>query len=62
MRGYSEARSAIGLALWYPIQVLALAYALFVGFVWLVVPRFVAAFRVASPDRVGTAALAELAG
>ena len=45
VRGYSEARSAIGLALWYPIQIVALAYALFVGFVWLVVPRFVAAYE-----------------
>jgi general secretion pathway protein F len=45
VRGYSEARSTIGLALWYPIQVLALAYELFVGFAWLVVPRFVAAYE-----------------
>jgi general secretion pathway protein F len=45
VRGYSEARSTIGLALWYPIQVIALAYLLFVGFVRLVAPRFVAAFE-----------------
>ncbi|MGO9465360.1 MAG: type II secretion system F family protein [Isosphaeraceae bacterium] len=44
VRGYSEARSAIGLALWYPVLVLCLAYALFVGLVTLVVPRFVEAF------------------
>ena len=44
VRGYSDARATIGLALWYPILVLALAYGLFVGLVSLVVPRFVAAF------------------
>jgi general secretion pathway protein F len=44
VRGYSEARVAIGLALWYPLVVLALAYALFVGLVMVVVPRFVQAF------------------
>jgi general secretion pathway protein F len=44
VRGYSEARNAIGLALWYPLLVLCLAYALFVGLVVLVVPRFVEAF------------------
>ena len=32
-------------ALWYPLLVLALAYALFVGLVSLAVPRFVAAFE-----------------
>src|SRR5262245_34637244 len=31
VRGYSEARAAIGLALWYPVLVLSLAYLLFVG-------------------------------
>jgi type II secretory pathway component PulF len=45
VRGYSEARSTIGLALWYPLVVLSLAYALFVGMVLLVVPRFLEAFR-----------------
>ncbi len=40
VRGYSEARRAIGLALWYPVMVLALAYALFVGLVRMAVPRF----------------------
>jgi general secretion pathway protein F len=44
VRGYSEARSAIGLALWYPLLVVCLAYVLFVGLVALVVPRFVHAF------------------
>ncbi len=45
VRGYSEARAAIGLALWYPLLVLALAYVLFVGLVSLAVPRYVAAFE-----------------
>jgi type II secretory pathway component PulF len=45
VRGYAEARAAIGLALWYPLLVLALAYALFVGFVSVVIPRFVDAFE-----------------
>jgi general secretion pathway protein F len=45
VRGYSEARAAIGLALWYPLIVLSLAYILFVGLVGLAVPRFVDAFE-----------------
>jgi general secretion pathway protein F len=45
VRGYSEARNAIGLALWYPLLVLCLAYALFVGLVVVVVPKFVSAFE-----------------
>jgi general secretion pathway protein F len=45
VRGYSEARSAIGLALWYPLLVLILAYVLFLGLVSLAVPRYVAAFQ-----------------
>jgi general secretion pathway protein F len=44
VRGYSEARGAIGLALWYPVLVLVLAYGLFVGLVWFVAPRLVEAF------------------
>jgi type II secretory pathway component PulF len=44
VRGYSEARSAIGLALWYPILVLCLAYGLFVGLVYFVAHRLVEAF------------------
>jgi type II secretory pathway component PulF len=43
IRGVSDARNAIGLALWYPGLVVCLAYGLFVGLVALVVPRFVAA-------------------
>jgi general secretion pathway protein F len=45
VRGYCEARSSIGVALWYPILVLTLAYALFVGMVVEVIPRFVGAFE-----------------
>lgn len=45
VRGYSEARSAIGLALWYPLLVLCLAYGLFLGLVTIVVPRLVEAFE-----------------
>src|SRR6478752_9159860 len=37
VRSYSEARSAIGVALWYPIVVLSLAYALFLGLVMEVI-------------------------
>jgi type II secretory pathway component PulF len=44
IRGLSDARRSIGLALWYPGLVVCLAYGLFIGLVSLVVPRFVAAF------------------
>jgi type II secretory pathway component PulF len=44
VRGYNEARDAIGLALWYPLIVLSLAYFLFVAMVGLIVPKFVGAF------------------
>ena len=44
VRGYSDARAAIGLALWYPILVLALAYGLFIGLVSHIVPQFLATF------------------
>jgi hypothetical protein len=43
---YSEARAAIGVALWYPILVLSLAYDLFLGLLIEIVPRFIAAFEV----------------
>jgi type II secretory pathway component PulF len=45
VRGYSEARATIGLALWYPLVVLTLAYGLFVGMVTFIVPRFLEAFE-----------------
>ena len=45
VRGYSEARATIGLALWYPLVVLALAYALFIGLVSLALPRFIHTFE-----------------
>ncbi|MFO0953178.1 MAG: type II secretion system F family protein [Isosphaeraceae bacterium] len=44
-RGYSEARRSIGLALWYPLLVLTLAYLLFLGILTVVVPRFDSAFE-----------------
>jgi general secretion pathway protein F len=43
--GFSEARAAIGLALWYPLIVLSLAYVLFFGLVSWAVPRFIEAFE-----------------
>ena len=46
VRSYSEARAAIGVALWYPILVLSLAYGLFLGLVIEIVPRFIGAFEV----------------
>jgi type II secretory pathway component PulF len=45
VRGYSEARATIGLALWYPLLVVILGYALFVGLVTLAVPRFLGSFE-----------------
>jgi general secretion pathway protein F len=45
VRGYSEARTAIGVALWYPIVVMTLAYLLFLGLVIEVIPRFIGAFE-----------------
>ena len=50
VRGYAEARAAIGLALWYPLLVLCLAYVLFLGLLYLAVPRIVDA-----ADVLGTA-------
>jgi type II secretory pathway component PulF len=44
-RSYAEMRRVIGLALVYPLVVLTVAYALFVGFVVAVAPRFVAMIR-----------------
>ena len=43
IRGLTDARRSIGLALWYPGLVVCLAYVLFVAMVMLVVPRFLAA-------------------
>ena len=45
VRGYSEARAAIGVALWYPILVLSLAYGLFLALVVEVIPRFIGAYE-----------------
>jgi type II secretory pathway component PulF len=41
VRGYAEARAAIGLALWYPLLVLTLAYALFVAMAYLASEKIV---------------------
>lgn len=45
VRGYSEARATVGVALWYPLVVLSFAYFLFVGLVVVITPRFLAAFE-----------------
>lgn len=43
-RNYAETRRAIGLALFYPLLVLMLAYVLFLGFILLLAPQFMTAF------------------
>ena len=43
-RGFAEARRNIGLALWYPLVVLSLAYVFLIGFMTVLIPRFVGAF------------------
>jgi general secretion pathway protein F len=45
------------MALWYPLLVLSLAYGLFVWMLWVVIPRFVAAF-----DSLRLAVIAPLRG
>jgi len=44
LRGYVEARDAVGPALWYPLLVATLAYVLFLGLAVVLVPRFVSSF------------------
>lgn len=44
-RGVAETRRAIGLALFYPMVVMTIAYGFFVGFVLVILPRFVDAFE-----------------
>jgi general secretion pathway protein F len=44
-RGFAELRRAVGLAFLYPLMVLCLGYALFVGFVVALLPRLAGAFR-----------------
>ena len=58
VRGYSEARAAIGVALWYPILVLSLAYGLFLGLVTVIIPRFIGAFESLGLEVIRPAALA----
>ncbi|SIO07955.1 general secretion pathway protein F [Singulisphaera sp. GP187] len=45
VRSYSDARRTIGLAFWYPMIVLGVAYTLFVLMVTQMVPRFLDAFE-----------------
>src|SRR3954447_17311510 len=45
VRSYDDARRTIGLAFWYPMIVLVLAYTLFVLMVTQMVPRFLTAFE-----------------
>lgn len=45
VRSYRDARRLIGLAFWYPMLVLVLAYTLFILMVTQMVPRFLAAFQ-----------------
>jgi len=45
LKGYAETRSAIGLALWYPLLVVTMAFALMLGIVTEFVPRFREAFE-----------------
>ncbi len=44
-RGIREAKRSIGMALWYPLIVLSLAYGLFLFLVWFIIPKFVFAFH-----------------
>ncbi len=44
LRGFAEAREAVGLALWYPLIVATIAYGLFIGLVTMFAPRLASAF------------------
>lgn len=44
LKGFADARDAVGLALWYPLVVATFAYVLFLGVVVVVAPRFGEAF------------------
>lgn len=44
LRGFAEARDSVALALWYPLIVATIAYALFVGLVVAFAPRLASAF------------------
>lgn len=44
LRGFAEARESVGLALWYPLIVVTIAYGLFIGLVVSFAPRLAAAF------------------
>jgi general secretion pathway protein F len=45
IRGYADARHAIGLALWYPSMVLVLAYSLFLFLIIQIIPRIIQTFE-----------------
>jgi general secretion pathway protein F len=44
-RGYAELRRALGLALFYPLIVLSMAFVLFIGFLVVLVPIFASIFQ-----------------
>jgi type II secretory pathway component PulF len=44
LRGFAEARESVGLALWYPLIVATIAYALFLGLLVGFAPRMASAF------------------
>ncbi|WP_337173982.1 type II secretion system F family protein [Paludisphaera sp.] len=45
LRGFAEARESVGLALWYPLIVATVAYALFVALMVAFAPRLASAFE-----------------
>jgi general secretion pathway protein F len=60
-RSYAESRRVLGLALWYPLLVLSLAFILFLFLVTRVVPGFLAAFQsLRLPVHTSLAVLARL--
>jgi type II secretory pathway component PulF len=61
-RSYAEARRSIGLALWYPMLILSLAYVLFVGVVTLLIPRFLGAFEAMGIPVHGAVRLLDILG
>ncbi len=62
IRGYEEARKAIGFALWYPLMVLLLAYALFIFVLMHVIPRLAATFDSLEVPKTSTLRLLEQGG
>ena len=62
LKGFVEAREAVGLALWYPIIVATLAYALLLGLAVAFAPRLVTAFEALGLPRDRSLALIERLG